>query len=194
MTLAFEALETFEEANEKRIENCNYLTRELSKIDGITPPRVAAGAKHVYHMYSCLYDEAKLGVPRDKFVIALTAEGLPTITYVNSANYLFHPGGRPLPAGPIHLRAIFQEKNVYGLGCPFQCPHYSGETDYSRGSLPVSERLVDEEFNFLQPHLSAPNGIEQMEQFVASVAKVADNIAELEAFELPAYEELSANV
>ena len=193
MTVAYEALSTFEEANENRIKNCNYLTHELGKLKGITPPYIAPGAKHVFHMYTCLYNEGELGVPRDKFVIALTAEGVPTITYVNSANYLFHPGGRPLPAGPIHLRAIFQEQNVYGKGCPFQCPLYDGQTEYSRGSLPVTERLVNEEFNFLQPNLSAPNGIEQMEQYASAVAKVVENIADLEDFDLPEYEELSPN-
>ena len=193
MTMAYEALDNFEGANEARIKNCNFLTQELGKLKGITPPYVAPDVKHVYHMYTCLYDEEALGIPRDKFVIALTAEGLPTITYVNSANYRFHPGGRPLPSGPVHHRAIFQEKNVYGKGCPFQCPHYRGETHYSVGSLPVTEALVNQEFNFLQPHLSDPNGKEQMEQYIAAVAKVVENIGDLEDFNLPEYETRSPN-
>ena len=184
MTVAHEALDTFEAANEARIANCNYITKELEKIKGITPPYVASYAKHVYHMYSPLYDEGELGIPRDKFVKALNAEGVTALTYVNSANFLFHPGGKPMPSGPIHHRAIFQEKNVYGSGCPFQCPHYKGEADYSIGSLPVSESLVDKEFNLLQPNLSAPNGIEQMEQYVAAIAKVVENIDDLEDYEL----------
>ena len=59
-------------------------------------------------------------------------------------------------------------------------PHYTGEADYSIGSLPVTEKLVDQEFNFLQPHLSAPNGPDQMEQFLDAVTKVVDNIGDLE--------------
>ena len=182
MTVAYEALETFEEANEARIANCDLLTQELSKVKGITPPYVAPGVKHVYHMYSSLYNEEELGVPREAFVKALNAEGVTALTYVNSANFLFHPGGKPMPSGPIHHRAIFQEKNVYGHGCPFQCPHYDGEADYSLGSLPVTEKLVDQEFNFLQPHLSAPNGPDQMEQFLDAVTKVVDNIGDLEGW------------
>ena len=89
-----------------------------------------------------------------------------------------------MPSGPIHHRAIFQEKNVYGHGCPFQCPHYTGEADYSIGSLPVTEELVDREFNFLQPHLSAPNGPDQMEQYLDAVTKVVENIGDLEGYQI----------
>ena len=184
MTVAYEALETFEEANDARIANCDLLTQELSKVKGISPPYVEPGVKHVYHMYSSLYNEEELGVPREVFVKAINAEGVTALTYVNSANFLFHPGGKPMPSGPIHHRALFQEKNVYGHGCPFQCPHYTGEADYSIGSLPVTEKLVDQEFNFLQPHLSAPNGPDQMEQFLDAVTKVVDNIGDLEGYQV----------
>ena len=123
-------------------------------------------------------------MPREVFVKAINAEGVTALTYVNSANFLFHPGGKPMPSGPIHHRTLFQEKNVYGHGCPFQCPHYTGEADYSIGSLPVTEKLVDQEFNFLQPHLSAPNGPDQMEQVLDAVTKVVDNIGDLEGYQV----------
>ena len=38
MTVAYEALETFEEANDARIANCDLLSQELSKVKGITAP------------------------------------------------------------------------------------------------------------------------------------------------------------
>ena len=42
---------------------------------------------------------------------------------------------------------------------------------------------MDRAFNFLQPHLSAPNGPDQMEQYLDAVIKVVENIGDLEGYE-----------
>ena len=35
---------------------------------------------------------------------------------------------------------MFQKKIAYGaIGCPFTCPHYDGEVDYSPGLCPATE-------------------------------------------------------
>ena len=178
MASAHENLKTMDERTDARIENANSLTSELSKIKGITPPYVKPGVRHVYHMYTCLYDENHFGVPRDKFVAALNAEELTTWTYVDGPNYVFEPDGTPIHVGPLHHRPIYQELNLYGKGCPFQCPH--GVTPkYEIGSLPVTERVTKQEFNFLQGDLSSPNDLDMMKKYVEAIQKVVDNIDEL---------------
>ncbi|MCP4644615.1 MAG: DegT/DnrJ/EryC1/StrS family aminotransferase [bacterium] len=176
--IAMESLAGLDERNADRIAKCERLTEALAGVPGITTPYVKPGYTHVYHMYTCLYDEAALGVPRSRFVEALGAEGMRIVTYVNSANYLRFPGGTKLDVGPIHLRPVFQAKDLYGKGCPFQCP--LGVTpNYDPGTLPVSERLVHEEFNIEQHRLDAPIDMDTVDLYAEAIRKVVDNIDEL---------------
>ncbi len=61
-----------------RNENAAYLSGELEKIGGITPPRALPWVtQHGYHLYMMLYEpEAFGGRSRDAFVKALQAEGI----------------------------------------------------------------------------------------------------------------------
>jgi len=178
VALAHENLKRMDDTTDARIDNANFLTSELSKIEGITPPYVKPGVRHAYHMYTSLYDENHFGVPREKFVAAMNAEGLTTWTYIDGPNYVFEPDGTPIHAGPLHHRPIYQELNLYGKGCPFQCPH--GVTPkYEIGALPVTERVTKQEFNFLQQDLSPPNDLDVMKTYVEAIRKVVDNIDEL---------------
>ncbi len=178
MASAHENLKTMDERTDARIENANFLTSQLSNIEGITPPYVRPGIRHVYHMYTCLYDENHFDVPRSRFVAALNAEGLTTWTYIDGPNYVRETDGTPIVAGPLHHRPVYQELDLYGKGCPFQCPH--GVTPkYEIGSLPVTERVTKQEFNFLQGDLSQPHGVDMMKKYVDAVHKVVDNIDEL---------------
>ena len=163
-----------------RIRNCDYLTQRLSELPGITPPYVRPGYKHVYHYYNCLWDADQWGVSRDRFLQALNAEGVFAVAYVNDANYRFAPESKPIEAGgPIHLRTIFQERNLYGKGCPFQCPHVKNPPVYQKGDLPVSEDIAQREFALSQPHLSPPCDEEDMQLMVDAIEKVLDSIDEL---------------
>jgi dTDP-4-amino-4,6-dideoxygalactose transaminase len=62
-----------------RSKNATYLSRELSGISGIDPLRIPRFVTtHAYHLYILRYDaEAFRGPPRDIFVKALRAEGIP---------------------------------------------------------------------------------------------------------------------
>jgi len=170
---------------EARIRNCEFLGERLARTGVVTPPHAPPGYKHVYHMYTCLLDVEKVGLRRDLFLEALRAEGVPSTGYITHANFYFSGAGRPLPAEPIHLRTIFQEKDYYGRGCPFLCPHARRAPDYGPGTLPVTEWLAQREFSLLQPTLSHPNGPREMQQIVDAVQKVLDNAEELRTAELP---------
>ena len=163
-----------------RIRNCDYLTEKLSEIPGITTPYVRPGYKHVYHFYNCLCDPDYWGVSRDRFCQALNAEGVFAIAYVMDANYHFAPESRPIQAGgPIHLRTIFQERNLYGRGCPFLCPHVENPPVYRKGDLPVSEEMAQREFALHQRYISSPCDERDMQLIVDAIKKVVDNIDKL---------------
>ncbi len=163
-----------------RIANCDYLTSQLEDVPGITTPYVRPGYKHVYHYYTCLWDPDVHDVSRDRFCEALNAEGLFVVAYLKDANYRFTPDSKPIAAGgPIHLRTIFRERNLYGKGCPFQCPHVKNPPVYAKGDLPVSEAMADREFCIGQPDLSPPCDDRDMRVIVDTITKVIDNIDEL---------------
>ncbi|NCO34448.1 MAG: hypothetical protein AUJ92_16690 [Armatimonadetes bacterium CG2_30_59_28] len=181
MDSAMEQLMDADARTNARIRNCEYLTEKLADVPGITPPFVRPGYKHVYHYYTCLWDPDEYGVSRDRFCAALNAEGVYAVAYINDANYQFSPESKRLQAGgPIHLRTIFQERNLYGKGCPFLCPHVENPPVYSKGDLPVSEAMAEREFCIVQPYLSPPNDERDMQLMVDAIVKIVDNIGELE--------------
>lgn len=65
-----------------RAQNAKYLTSMLREIPGITPAKQYAGTtNNAYHLYMLRYDPQGFnGLPRDKFMKALAAEGIPGST------------------------------------------------------------------------------------------------------------------
>jgi dTDP-4-amino-4,6-dideoxygalactose transaminase len=60
--------------NEKRIENAEYLTEHIRYIDGIEPPFVQDGVKHIFHQYTIRVGNGK----RDELRDFLNNEGIGT--------------------------------------------------------------------------------------------------------------------
>jgi len=62
----------------RRRESADYLTANLKQIPGITPVRLPENSRAVWHLYPFRYDaQAFNGLSRDKFMRAVTAEGVP---------------------------------------------------------------------------------------------------------------------
>jgi dTDP-4-amino-4,6-dideoxygalactose transaminase len=62
----------------RRRENADYLTAGLKEIPGIEPARLPENSRAVWHLYAFRYDADQFhGLPRDKFLRALGAEGIP---------------------------------------------------------------------------------------------------------------------
>jgi dTDP-4-amino-4,6-dideoxygalactose transaminase len=74
---------------------------------------------------------------------------------------------------------MFQERNLYGRGCPFLCPHVKKPPVYRKGDLPVSEEMAEREFCIVQPYLSPPCDERDMQLIVDAMKKVVDHIDEL---------------
>jgi dTDP-4-amino-4,6-dideoxygalactose transaminase len=72
-------MKRIEKDNDVRLSNALYLDKKLKEIPGIIPYKLAEGAtRAVYHMYPFRYIKEEFkNIPKDKFINALNAEGIP---------------------------------------------------------------------------------------------------------------------
>jgi perosamine synthetase len=77
--LLLQQLTRLEVQSRTRVENAEYLTKQLKEIPGISPARMYDGCtRNAYHLYMFHYDSAHFaGLPRSRFLKALEAEGVP---------------------------------------------------------------------------------------------------------------------
>jgi dTDP-4-amino-4,6-dideoxygalactose transaminase len=98
-------LDRLDEQTDRRDANARYLDEHLSPIPGITPQRrPPCVTRNAQHLYVFRYDASRFGVPRERFLQALTAEGIPA-----SSGYLL----------PLYKQPLFEQKNFgpyTGLG------------------------------------------------------------------------------
>jgi dTDP-4-amino-4,6-dideoxygalactose transaminase len=68
----------FEQQARRREENGRYLAQRLEPVPGIHPQaRDADCTRHAYHLFAFRIDPAEFGTSRERFLQALTAEGIP---------------------------------------------------------------------------------------------------------------------
>jgi dTDP-4-amino-4,6-dideoxygalactose transaminase len=162
--IANEQLKKLESLLVPRIEAADFLTERLGVYPGIQVPVVRPGVRHGYYLYSIRYDEARTRVPRDRFVEALNAEGIPMVSgYVK----------------PIYLEPMYQERIAFGSdGYPFTYPGYKGEVSYAQGICPVTERMHFQELMFTNV---CHAGIQEqdLDDFVAGFHKVYEHLDDL---------------
>jgi perosamine synthetase len=114
---------------EPRIAHAARLTEALAGLDGVHPPVVPDGCRHVYYLYVVRLDPDALGVPRARFAEALRAEGVPvTEGYVR----------------PIYREPLYQHRAAF----PFGDERNAGSGDYAEGVCPTCERMHDHEVLF----------------------------------------------
>lgn len=77
-------LQQFDKLHEetgRRRENAAHLSASLKEILGIVPARLPEKSQGVWHVYPFRYDADKFqGLPRDTFIRAMRAEGIPCST------------------------------------------------------------------------------------------------------------------
>lgn len=105
----------------QRRELVYYITDKLKKYDGLITPTIREECEHSFYRYPLRLNHLKIKVPAPKIVEALNAEGMD-----------FYGGYLPINQYP-----VYQKQIGYGdKGCPFKCPWYKGNPDYSLDTLP----------------------------------------------------------
>ncbi len=76
--MLLQQIEKLVQETEIRRANADYLGDNLKQIPGITPARLPANSRAVWHLFPLRYEAAQFsGLSRDKFIRALRAEGIP---------------------------------------------------------------------------------------------------------------------
>ncbi len=121
-------LKRLEEFNAKRIQNADYLNRNI-KIDGIIAPRKEKNVKHVYHQYVVTIDRES--IDREKFIKYLTANDIGCAVHY------------PIPVfkQPLYQELGYTDENV-------KCP-VAGELANTVLSLPVHPAITEEDLKYI---------------------------------------------
>lgn len=114
------------EVVQKRREAAPLFDRLVEQIPGISSQGQKEWAKHSYFFYPIHVEVARFKVPVLKLALAIRAEGIP-----------IDPGYLPFP---IYGYDMIRKKRTYGTSeCPFGCPKYGREIEYSEGLCPKAE-------------------------------------------------------
>jgi dTDP-4-amino-4,6-dideoxygalactose transaminase len=157
-------LDRLPEQVERREAAAARLAAGLADVDGLTPgARDPRATTHAFHIYQMVYDtEAFGGLSRERFVEALTAEGV-----VCSGGY-----GLELNRQPVFARANF-DRRATGYD-PEQANLRYAELD-----LPVTRRLCAEAVWFYQTMLVASD--DYLDRVLEAIVKVRAGAAALAA-------------
>ncbi len=154
-SLLLQQYKRLEEQARARDRNAAYLTSLLHEIPGITPAKNYEGCtRSAYHLYMFRYDKNAFdGLPRDKFLKALGAEGIPA-----SGGY------SPLNKEPF-LEHTFQSRAYRAI--------YPADVLASlreRNHCPVNDQLCEEAVWFTQTMLLGPRS--DMDQIAEAIRKI----------------------
>lgn len=141
-----------EQLNQHRIDLADHLSQQISGVDGLEIPAVLPRTKHVYYVYPLKYDETTTEIPRDVFVKALNAEGIPF-----GAGYV----------RPLYLSPLYQDRRHFAF------THYVGTASYERGLCPTAERLYEREL-MLTGVVRYPATYEDMDDIANAIQKVVE--------------------
>ena len=154
-------LTRLEDQIQQRMRNALTLDGLLSGIEGVRPCAVLPSTTvHTYHIYMLRYEPSAFGgMTKAEFVDALVAEGIT----VAMTGY-----GTPLYRNP-----MFLEKQMWGDGCPVDCPKYGRDIDYGEfaSKCPVTERVCATEAVWLQ-QVALMGGDEHLNAIAQAIEKI----------------------
>lgn len=151
-----------DEFNRIRQANAQHAQEELAGVPGITVRKPAPDTVAVYYNLPIEYDPDILGAPRDDFIEAVRAEGIPVVRTYRG----------------VHRQKVFHPEKTPARGTPWQWPLYTapeGERpSYDDGCCPVAEDYCDNRIVELKVH--PPVGKEDMAQAAEAIRKVVDHL------------------
>lgn len=149
----------------RRMENARILDEGLRELEGIELlQQEPKGKRRSYHLYCFRYVKEEFGgVPRERFIEALVAEGIPA-----SPGYPF----------PLYRNPLFERRGERPRYCPLSCPYYGKEVDYSKVHCPNAEQACREVVWLPQTVLLGSK--EDMEDIIKAVRKVREHAGELQ--------------
>jgi perosamine synthetase len=156
----------------ERVQNCEYIGNQISQIPGIEVPMVREHATHSYYVQPLLFNEEVVGVSRDIFIRAVSAE--------LSTTELRECEGPLIGCGyvkPLYLLPLFQDRQVFGnSGYPFNLA--SKFISYKKGLCPVAENLYEKKL-FTHEFMRPPANKVDLYDVVKAFEKVYENKNEL---------------
>ncbi len=169
-SIAREQLKKLENLVNVRIENVNYLRDKFEQLPCVIVPPIRSNCKHVFYMFPLIYNEAKTGISRERFVEAVRAELMPTKLREGEGVRVEYGYVKPL-----YLQPIYQERIAYGKG---GYPLKESSVSYEKGTCPVCERM---HFESLITHELMKPGMSKndLDDVFFAFEKVYDNIDEL---------------
>ncbi|HEX4486060.1 MAG TPA: DegT/DnrJ/EryC1/StrS family aminotransferase [Terriglobales bacterium] len=146
-----------------RTENANYLTAQLKEIPGIYPAEMYDGTtRNAYHLYMFRYDRSHFAdLPREKFLKALQAEGVPC-----SAGYT-----------PLNKEA-FMENTLNSRAFKRIYSEKELAENKERNNCPENDKLCNEEAVWLEQTMLLA-GRTDMSQIAEAVKKIQAQAGEL---------------
>ncbi len=149
--------------SDRRNENAKYLTSLLGEIPGIAPAKLYEGTTRcAWHLYMFRYDKSLFsGLPREKFLSALSAEGVPAsggYAPMNRGEYV-----RGLAANKRYLKIYGERRMKEWLEQSLECPQ--------------NDRLCEEAVWFTQNLLLGSR--DQMNQIAEAIRKIRSHAPDL---------------
>jgi dTDP-4-amino-4,6-dideoxygalactose transaminase len=149
-----------EKQSQTRSENAAHLTAQLEKIPGIQPAKMYDGAtRNAYHLYMFRYDKDQFaGLTRDKFMRALSAEGISCMK-----------GYSPLNKEP------FLKDTLYSRGYLNVFSRDYVDKYFKNSECPENDRLCEEAVWFTQTMFLGTKG--DMDEIAEAIRRIQANAA-----------------
>jgi perosamine synthetase len=151
-----------EAQSKARDDNARYLTRQLREIPGILPERMHEGCtRNAWHLYMFRYQAERFaGLPRERFLKALAAEGVPCSGGYTPLNR------QPFVSATLASRTyrrLYPEELLAGWA--------------ERNRCPANDQLCEEAVWLTQTMLLGPR--QDMDDIAAAVRKIHASAADL---------------
>lgn len=173
-TIAREQLKKLDKLISVRRKNVEYIEKGIRHIPYLEMPKVGNGVEHAYYVHAIKFNEKIAGISREKYVKAISAELEPMKLRENEGVKISQGYVRPLYQLPIYQQMI----GYGGESCPFKCPLYNGNIDYTKVCCSVAENLHQSEL-IIHEYIKAGLTREDLDDVIKAFIKVHVNINEL---------------